>query len=292
MLNNEKIGKSKHKNLMNLIIMEVLIILIITSYQYFFTKKFPLLKHVSGENVYQILFIISIILCILIFLTLICLLNRIKIKDSESMENENRLKDSQEMVQALRANQHDFINHLQVICGAAQLGKLDVIEEYSKDLFKQVKEINVISNISYPEIAALLYTKMAKGEEIGAEVNLNINTTLEDINISSLNLSRILGNLLDNALYALEEVEEHNRKLAIDIVEDEEGFTFTILNNLPIIPSEIQTEIFKAGYTTKGDNGSGLGLYNVKTIVDKFHGSIKLVSREDTGTVFIVNFRK
>jgi signal transduction histidine kinase len=50
-------------------------------------------------------------------------------------------------------------------------------------------------------------------------------------------------------------------------------------------------EIFEPFFTTKAPGkGTGLGLYNVKTIVDKMHGTISVDSRIDRGTTFTLSF--
>jgi len=57
-----------------------------------------------------------------------------------------------------------------------------------------------------------------------------------------------------------------------------------------IAPDKIP-EIFEPFFTTKAlGKGTGLGLYNVKTIVDKMHGKITVDSQIDKGTTFTLTF--
>ena len=49
--------------------------------------------------------------------------------------------------------------------------------------------------------------------------------------------------------------------------------------------------IFKNGFSTKGE-GSGTGLYQVKTTVENFGGKITVESQENVGTSFSVSFIK
>ena len=57
------------------------------------------------------------------------------------------------------------------------------------------------------------------------------------------------------------------------------------------IASDKIPEIFEPFYTTKAPGkGTGLGLYNVKTIVSKMHGTIAVDSQIDKGTTFTLTF--
>jgi signal transduction histidine kinase len=57
------------------------------------------------------------------------------------------------------------------------------------------------------------------------------------------------------------------------------------------IASDKIPEIFEPFFTTKAPGkGTGLGLYNVKTIVNKMHGTIAVDSRIDKGTTFTLTF--
>ena len=65
----------------------------------------------------------------------------------------------------------------------------------------------------------------------------------------------------------------------------------TVADNGPGIRPEIRARIFEALFTTKGDTGTGLGLWVSKQIVEKHGGSIRFRSRSEgaqTGTVFSI----
>ena len=62
-------------------------------------------------------------------------------------------------------------------------------------------------------------------------------------------------------------------------------------DNGPGIPKEAQEQIFKKGFSTKEEEGHGMGLYIVSSILDENGGKISLNSSEGM-TVFAITFEK
>jgi len=92
-------------------------------------------------------------------------------------------------------------------------------------------------------------------------------------------LCRIFGNLIDNSINALSSMSGV-RRLRIEIFEDIHSYRFMISNNGPMIPSELWTKIFEAGYTSGQHKGEGMGLAICNEIVSAYKGKIWVVSDE------------
>jgi sensor histidine kinase regulating citrate/malate metabolism len=92
-------------------------------------------------------------------------------------------------------------------------------------------------------------------------------------------LVSIIGNLLDNAIY--ESAQHDNKWIAINISENSNWYVFEI-ENPGIIKPEIQDKIFEKGFTTKGKDGSGMGLAIVCDLISKFNGKIDFEIKEDS----------
>lgn len=55
------------------------------------------------------------------------------------------------------------------------------------------------------------------------------------------------------------------------------------------IPKKVQETLFKQMVTTKGKNGTGLGLYmSYSTIKGQFNGDLSFVSKDGEGTTFYI----
>ena len=89
----------------------------------------------------------------------------------------------------------------------------------------------------------------------------------------------------------MDDSEKAEKKLRVNITETRERYIFEVENNGPMIPEELRTTIFKKGFSTKKEEGHGMGLAIVTEILAANSGSIGLESDEGK-TVFTVEFSK
>lgn len=184
----------------------------------------------------------------------------------------------------LRANRHDFSNHLQVIVGFMQLGKTDMAFEYVNEITGKMETQSSVSNMKNLGVAALLLKKQGLAEELGIKFKTKINIDFQDLAVNPSDMARIIGNLIDNAFAA---VRTNLADPEITVSLDNE---ISVTNTGPEIPVEIQSKIFEKGFTTKGSSGSGLGLFIVRELVENYKGTVTLMSSQETGTIFTVRF--
>ncbi|QEK11040.1 GHKL domain-containing protein [Crassaminicella thermophila] len=201
----------------------------------------------------------------------------------EQMEDTNLL---------LHGQRHDFLNNIQVIAGMLYLGNIEKAKEYIKGFTKGMvvdnKDLNILEEVKCPHLHTLFLNKLYKCKELGIEIHYDLEKEINLENYDAIDLVRILGNLLDNAIYAVKSLDKERRKINVSIFEDMGELVFEVYQMAPIIPKEIKEKIFKRGFTTKKNEGTGMGLYNVKNIVQKYEGDITLISEEGFGTSFTV----
>jgi len=193
----------------------------------------------------------------------------------------------EELNNKLRAQRHDFMNHLQVVYSLVEMDEFKDARDYMEKTYIDIQKINRIMKTANPAANAILQAKIIKCEKKGISVELQISSQLKDLPIPSWELCRILGNILDNSIFALEEKKE-DMLLKIDLQEDIRSFTFKISDNGPQIPPELKEKIFQPGFTTKGEKGEGMGLAISREILDEYGGSIS-VQYLDGMTSFVVN---
>lgn len=199
-----------------------------------------------------------------------------------------KLSCSNEVIDALKAQKHDFKNHLNVISALLQLKNIEKAQEYIYKVNGKVDEAFSITKLENIEFAAILHTKVAIAESKGINVELDIETNLEKLKIDIVELCKIFFNLFDNAVYELENCKEEEKLLTVEIREFEENYIMIIGNSYPILSSKLYSKIFEKGFSTKQKEGRGYGLSIVKNLVEKNKGKIQVESYDALGTMFTV----
>ena len=203
----------------------------------------------------------------------------------ETIDNLSRLNDK------LRMDRHDYLNQLQVVYGLMELEEYDEMNSHLRKVYKELLKTGKAVKTSKPAINALLAAKSAEAEAGGIEFLIEVKSDLKELHIEDWELCKVLSNLIDNAYKALEESDVPEKKLRVNINESPERYIFSVEDNGPKIPEEIRDSIFKKGFTTKKEDGHGMGLAIVSEIVSKAKGKIELKSDEEE-TVFTVSFGK
>jgi two-component system, LytTR family, sensor histidine kinase AgrC len=135
-----------------------------------------------------------------------------------------------------------------------------------------------------PAVNALLQAKLLFCEKRSISLEFYITSRLDNLNVPSWEFCRVLGNLIDNSIYALGGKVE-DRIIELYIYEDLKNYGFKIKNNGPEIPEKTINKIFEPGFTTKGELGQGMGLAISKEILEAYGGNIKVTSN-DKETIF------
>ncbi|MCR5828901.1 MAG: Spo0B domain-containing protein [Lachnospiraceae bacterium] len=241
-----------------------------------------------GENGLYILLcaILVVILSVCVVLAHRCMrLMKSNFALRDSIENLSRFNDR------LRADRHDYLNHLQVVYGLMELGEYDEMEKYLRKVYKELLKTGKAIKTSKPAINALLAAKSAEAESMGIEFIIEVKSDLRGLRIEDWELCKVLSNLTDNAIKALENSDREEKQLVISINETPMNYSFEITDNGPPIPQEIREKIFKRGFSTKKEEGHGLGLAIVSDILAENKGSIGLISDPEE-TKFTVLFEK
>ena len=114
-----------------------------------------------------------------------------------------------------------------------------------------------------------------------------------DIEGYSNELAQAIFNIINNSIDALSEMEDIQKNISIKIYEDDSNICLSIEDNAGGIPEDIISNIFDPYFSTKTEkNGTGLGLYMTRMIIEEHMNGIISVSNKDDGALFIIKFPK
>ncbi|WP_339146032.1 MULTISPECIES: sensor histidine kinase [unclassified Sutcliffiella] len=195
----------------------------------------------------------------------------------------------------LRAQTHEFTNKLYVISGMLELGRFqDALDWIQKEyMVNQARNDILFDRIKDEKLQVILLGKLAVASEKKKFLQLDEESSVQVIpsRIEFSSLVAIVGNLLDNALEAVEEKEDGIVSFfAIDYGND---LILEISDNGPGFPEGTIDLIFGKGYSTKqADQPRGFGLAIVKKEVEQLGGTVEVQRTSDNTTVFTVYLPK
>ena len=186
----------------------------------------------------------------------------------------------------LRAQRHDFLNHLQVVYSLIEMEEYQEANEYIEQVYGRITSVSRTMKTTIPAVNALMLVKAAACEKAGVQVEMNITSKWEALEaaIPDWEMCKVLSNLIDNAIDAMESIPADKRHLSIALAENVKQYTFRVENTGTPIPEDIRERIFIPGFTTKGD-GHGMGLHIVCRTLKERGGDIQVESNNEQ-TVF------
>ncbi|GAB2723041.1 sensor histidine kinase [Paenibacillus thermoaerophilus] len=244
----------------------------------------------EGENVFTNVSYLTVIS----FTTIgVCLMAIKAVAEAKSqaiqMTQDHYIQEIESMFTVVRGQRHDFLNHVQVIHSMVKMNKNKELLEYAEELLGDIQEINEIIAVGNPAIAAFLKAKSS--QSIGLHVKFEYaiqslkNTKLS---INSIDLVRVLGNLVDNAFDAVQHLPPEQRLVILEGCREGDNFRFTVRNSGHAVSQDELRNMLKIGYTTKDSNHSGLGLSIVQELLKKCKGKLEINSIPDQGMEFSV----
>ncbi|WP_427112701.1 ATP-binding protein [Megasphaera sueciensis] len=193
-------------------------------------------------------------------------------------------------VEALRVQAHEFRNQIHVISGL-------IINHHYDELSTYVQRITLVGenelkwidkHMSDSILSSFLQSKLSFSREMGVNLIIHIDNQISKIvNVNFRNdLITVLGNLIDNAIEAVQFSDTKNVELFLD--EDEGEWYVRVSDTGSGIAQEETEKIFMKGYSTKGEN-RGFGLYLIKKTVEAYAGHVRIDVNKPKGTIFTVS---
>lgn len=181
----------------------------------------------------------------------------------------------QNLISEIRLRQHEFNNHISAIYSQHLVCKsYEELVERQKSYCEEITYDNRYEKLLKAGDFALigfLYGKFIEAEKRGIAVEYELKCMELRSSLPMFKMVELIGNLINNAMDALEKVDE--KRIYVSITEDAEQIVIEVRNiSSTISPKEI-TVMFQKGYSLKGEN-RGLGLYGLKKMGTEYHFEI------------------
>lgn len=210
-----------------------------------------------------------------------------KVKEEEFHKKDFYINNMNDILQTIRSQRHDLNNYLGTLYGLMALDDFEDAKRYIGKINERVSKMNTIIETSHPVITALLSIKKNRAFDDGIDMQFDLGLPNE-LPYDYVDLSIIIGNLLDNAIEACQLIGKEDEKI-IDVFMGIEDDYFNIrICNSKNDSINLEKEKLLGRFTTKKDSQNhGLGLGNVEFIVNQYKGSLDINDLDDEFVVEI-----
>ena len=201
----------------------------------------------------------------------------LKLVEYQTEQSEKHLGEVRSIHKEMRGYKHDFHHHLQTLKGQLEAGEVDRALAYIEQLDNQLMNVDNLLKTGNVSLDAILSAKIAQAKVDSITVTVKANVP-DSLTISDVELSIIIGNLLDNAIEACRSVES-NRFIRIYISMKGKMLYFSMLNS----SGEKQKKTGSL-FVTHKDGVHGFGLRRAEAILEEHGGWVKYNSEDGAFT--------
>ncbi len=227
---------------------------------------------------------------------------------TEQRRQKQKLETQTENLEILNSvTRHDIRNDLQVVLGMAEVLRDHVDEQgleyldtmvtkghHAVDITRQARDLTetMLESEFGAEQIPLKSTLETQLDEIRSTYSRAIVTVEGEIPSVSVIADGMLASVFRNILAnGIQHNDSSVPRLRVWVQTTEERVTVHIADNGPGIPDERKDEIFGRGEKGLESSGTGLGLYLVDTLLDRYGGDVDVTDSED-GAEFVITLQR
>lgn len=198
----------------------------------------------------------------------------LKIVELQTEQSKTHLDEVRSIHKEMRGYKHDFHNHLQTLKGYIEAGESERALKYIEELDYGVMNTDTLLKTGNVSVDVILSAKIAKAKSKGINVTVKANLP-DNLNITDVELSIVIGNLLDNAIEACTASTDKEPFIRVYLVMKSNMLYFSMLNSSG-------DKLKKDGslFNSKKGGFHGFGLRRAESIIEKHGGWIKYNSED------------
>ena len=191
---------------------------------------------------------------------------------------EKHCQEVQNMYRQTRGWRHDYHNHIQTMKAHLAMGRLTELDAYLNELDRDLTSVDTVIKTGNVMIDAILNSKisLARQRDIAVDAKAIVPKELNTA-ISEVDLSLIIGNLMDNAMEACMRIAEPDRRFIRVYIDILKGQLYIYVMNA--MEGEVK-RIGRVYETLKDSRHHGFGLMRIDKVVDRYHGYLERENEE------------
>jgi two-component system CitB family sensor kinase len=194
------------------------------------------------------------------------------------------------MSTVLRAQRHEFANRLHLLNGLLHAGRTEEASQYLGELLASGplgSALPGIDTIRDPYLQAILAAKGAAAREAGTTLRIGENTWAPGWLALPVDVTTVLGNLLDNAIDAVRTGNNQTKVVDVELLQNNSTLHITVGDSGDGVATDFVDQVFIEGTSTKPESdlpgGRGIGLALSRQIARALGGDIWLSSPGNPG---------
>lgn len=207
----------------------------------------------------------------------------LSVRDRTDVESLTRQLDAvRSMSTVLRAQRHEFANRLHLLNGLLHDDRASEATQYISELLGSGPlgaALPGMDAVHDPYLQAFLAAKAAHARESGVTLRLGPNTWVDASLVLPVDVTTVLGNLLDNAIEAAR-IGDSPREVEVELLQENSTLHLAVSDSGPGIDPGLAEAIFTEGVSTRPDTGlpggRGVGLALARQIARALGGDVRL----------------
>lgn len=216
----------------------------------------------------------------------VCRIGEIKV---ENANMERWQTEARDYMNTIRSQRHDFNIHLHTVVGMIENEDYGNCKSYVKNMAQEAAAVNDIMPVYDAVVGSMLYNMRKAARLKGTDIEYDIRYDMRNVTCNAFECNKIIGNLIQNAIDAVNSEEELEYGIKVSIFKRHSNTVISV-SNLFDGDAERIMRAFDMNYTTK-KNHEGIGLSMIKRTLNKYYGRIyaEMNERVVTFTVNIPN---
>lgn len=210
-------------------------------------------------------------------------LSQEKLLEQQNFAYQNQLNIIQTTTEEMKIIRHDMKNHRIAMDSLIEAKRYSEARTYLQEMFCMTKE-EAISDTGNIPLDSLLNYKIMQARQRGITVSAKIHIPRQ-FQVSTVHMSIILGNLLDNAIESVQYCNEKNICLELEL--DRGIIYFTIQNTYVGV---VQQENGRILSRKRDHEDHGIGLYSVERALEPYNGNMSISTEGGKFTVDIIMY--